>query len=172
MVTRFLLIGIAYYVFSHIFCILSFSSALYFLAGAVLRQCGKDFLSFFMPTRLSVIIFALLACFSEYPTQASLNGALIVYFAISSLLWIYDFLPPAPRPLVLFLGRNSLSLYIFSPIFTFLCKRFVPYLQFDPTGLLFLLVSLVFCVAGSLLIAWVMDVTGISPYFFGRKSLS
>ena len=110
------------------------------------------FVAFFLPSRLSVIVFALLACFSAGPTQASLNGVLIAYFAISSLLSIYKYLPPAPRPLLLFLGRNSLPLYVFSPIFTVLCKQLVPYLKFDPTGLLFLVVSLTFCVTGSLLI--------------------
>ncbi len=73
--------------------------------------------------------------------------------------------------MLLFLGRNSLMLYVFSPIFTVLCKRLVPYLQFDPTGLIFLLVSLAFCVTGSLLIAWLMDLTRISRFFFGRKAI-
>ncbi|MBR5052263.1 MAG: acyltransferase [Bacteroidaceae bacterium] len=172
LMTRFLLIGIAYYVCAHLLGILSFSSSLYFLAGAVLRQSGKDFLLFFLPTRLSVVAFALLACFSKYPTQASLNGALIVYFAISTLLSLYEHLPERVRQAFLFLGRNSLMLYVFSPIFTVLCKQLVPYLKFDPTGLLFLAVSLAFCVMGSLLIAWLMDFVGISKFFFGRKALS
>lgn len=171
-VTRFLLIGIAYYVFAHGFGVLTFSSALYFLAGAMLRQNGMNFVAFFLPSRLSVIVFALLACFSDKPTQASLNGVLIAYFAISSLLSIYKYLPPAPRPSLLFMGRNSLMLYVFSPIFTVLCKQLVPYLKFDPTGLLFLVVSLTFCVTGSLLIAWLMDLVGISKYFFGRRALN
>ena len=169
--TRFILIGIAYCVFAHGFGILSFSSSLYFLAGAVLRQSGTNFLTFFLPTRLSVIVFALLACFSENPNQASLNGALITFFAISSLLSIYRHLPERLHQTFLFLGRNSLMLYVFSPIFTVLCKRLVPYLQFDPTGLIFLLVSLAFCVTGSLLIAWLMDLTRISRFFFGRKAI-
>ena len=172
LMTRFLLIGIAYYVLAHILGILSFSSSLYFLAGAVLRQSNRDFLLFFLPTRLSVIAFALLACFSKYPTQASLNGALIVYFAISTLLSLYEHLPERLQKGFVLFGRNSLMLYVFSPIFTVLCKQFVPYLKFDPTGLLFLAVSLSFCVVGSLLIAWLMDFVGISKYFFGRKALS
>jgi hypothetical protein len=172
MATRFLLIGIAYYILARIFGILSFSSALYFLAGAVLRQSGTNFLTFFLPTRLSVIVFALLACFSENPNQASLNGALITFFAISSLLSIYRHLPERLHQAFLFLGRNSLMLYVFSPIFTVLCKQFVPYLKFDPTGLLFLAVSLAFCVMGSLLIARLMDLVGISRFFFGRRALS
>ena len=172
MATRFILIGIAYCVFAHGFGILSFSSSLYFLAGAVLRQSGTNFLAFFLPTRLSVIVFALLACFSENPNQASLNGALITFFAISSLLSIYRHLPERLHQALLFLGRNSLMLYVFSPIFTVLCKQFVPYLKFDPTGLLFLAVSLAFCVMGSLLIARLMDLVGISRFFFGRRALS
>ena len=47
MATRFILIGIAYYVFAHGFGILTFSSALYFLAGAMLRQSGMNFVAFF-----------------------------------------------------------------------------------------------------------------------------
>ena len=79
--------------------------------------------------------------------------------------------PPKGGRGVSFLGRNSLVLYVFSPIFTVLCKRFVPYLQFDHTGLIFLMVSLIVCVAGSLAIAWMMDLTGISRFFFGRKAI-
>ena len=190
---RLLLIGIVYYVLAHILGILSFSSAMYFLAGAALRQSGINFLTFFLPTRLSVVAFALLACFSDNPNQASLNGALIAYFAISSLLSIYkqtlsnsplkgeggprgeaDNKSPFKGDLegpFLFLGRNSLMLYVFSPIFTVLCKQFVPYLKFDPTGLLFLAVSLAFCVSGCLLIAWLMDLVGISRFIFGRQAL-
>ena len=172
MVTRFLLIGIAYYILARIFGILSFSSSLYFLAGACLRKSGMNFVAFFLPSRLSVIVFALLACFSAGPTQASLNGVLIAYFAISSLLSLYTITPPKGGMGVRFLGRNSLMLYVFSPIFTVLCKQLVPYLKFDPTGLLFLVVSLTFCVTGSLLIAWLMDLVGISKYFFGRRALN
>lgn len=169
---RVVLTGIVYYVLAHFLGILSFSSALYFLAGAALRRSGTDFVEFFRPSSLSIILFALLACLSERPTQGSLNGVLIAYFAMSSLLFLYKHLAPAPRPLLLFFGRNSLPLYIFSPIFTVLCKRLVPYLQFDPTGLIFLFVSLTFCVSGSLAIAWAMDIIGISRFFFGRKAIS
>ena len=111
---------------------------------------------------------------------------IIVYFAISSLLWLYRISPHKESQGIWgslenlgsrgslgisFLGRNSLPLYVFSPVFTILCQRFVPYLQFDPTGLIFLFFSLVVCVSGCLLIAWLMDVTGISPYFFGKKAI-
>ena len=169
---RLIAMGIICYLLAYYKGMLSFSSALYFIAGIAIRQSGTEFISFFRPSRLAIVVFALLVCFSDNPNQASIGGALIAYFAISSLLSIYSFLPPTSCSLLLFLGRNSLPLYVFSPIFTFLCKQFVPYLQFDPTGLIFLLVSLVFCVSGCLLIAWLMDLTGISHFFFGRKAIN
>ncbi len=183
--TRFLLIGIACYILARAFGILSFSSALYFLAGAAIRQSGIGFLTFFRPSHFSLLAFVLLVSFSDNPNQASIGGVLIAYTAISSLLYAapspdegkkrrMGSLPPRGEVWrgAVFLGRNSLPLYIFSPIFTFLCKQLVPFLQFDKTGLLFLLVSLIFCVSGCLLIAWLMDIIGISRFFFGRKALS
>lgn len=168
----FLLTGIIYYALSCAFGMLTFSSSMYFLAGALMRQTGREFRSFFSSTKFAVLVFILLAFLSDSPNQSTFVGVLIVYFAISSLLWSYTITPPKGGRGVCFLGRNTLPLYIFSPVFTFLCKRFVPYLQFDPTGLLFLIVSLVCCVCGGLMIAWLMDLTGISRFFFGRKALS
>ena len=167
-----LLTGIAYYVCAHILGILSFSSALYFLAGAALRQSGTDFVGFFRPSPLSIAAFALIASFAENPNQASLSGVLIAYSAISSLLWLYTVTPPKGGRGFCLLGRNSLPLYVFSPVFTVLCKRLVPYLRFDSTGLVFLFLSLAVCVAGSLAIARAMDLAGISRYFFGRKAIA
>ena len=180
---RVLMLGLAYYILT-LLPLKGVGGSFYFLAGAAIRQSGKDFRSIFWASPFALLIFATLVLL---PISCSFNSLflehlllffllhsslIIVYFAISSLLFLYKITPPKGGRGVLFLGRNSLPLYVFSPIFTILCKRFVPYLQFDPTGLIFLLVSLAFCVAGSLAIAWAMDKTGISRYFFGRKAVN
>ena len=64
--------------------------------------------------------------------------------------------------LLVYLGRNTMPLFLYSPIFTFLCKPMVPILQFDPTGFLFLSVSLLICITGSLSIEWSMNRIGLS----------
>ena len=168
-------LGLAYYILT-LLPLKGVGGSFYFLAGAAIRQSGKDFITIFTPFKgnwgiLSPIIFILLIL-PQWSIVNSQWSMVIVYFAIFSLLFLYKITPPKGDRGVLFLGRNSLPLYVFSPIFTILCKRFVPYLQFDPTGLIFLLVSLVFCVSGSLAIAWAMDKTGISRYFFGRKAVN
>lgn len=175
-ILRLVILGLIFYILT-ILPLKGVGGSFYFLAGAAIRQSGKDFRSIFWASPFALLLFALLITVPLYFTfDFSLFtfpfSIIIVYFAISSLLWLYRITPPKGGRGVLFLGRNSLPLYVFSPIFTILCKRFVPYLQFDPTGLIFLLVSLVFCVAGSLAIAWLMDKTGISRYFFGRKAIN
>ena len=186
---RLIILGLIFYILT-ILPLKGVGGSFYFLAGAAIRQSGKDFRSIFWASPFALLIFATLVLL---PISCSFNSLpyllfylllflhhhfsliislIIVYFAISSLLFLDKITPPKGGRGVLFLGRNSLPLYVFSPIFTILCKRFVPYLQFDPTGLIFLLVSLVFCVAGSLAIAWAMDKTSISRYFFGRKAVN
>ena len=173
----------------------SFSSALYFLAGAAIHQSGMKFLSAFSPLnykdwgQLYPCVLAFLIIFLYCFPHSWILKILIVYFAIATILWDFHwhneskwlfivyhiplaFIPKGIMRSFIFLGRNSLVLYVFSPIFTILCKRFVPYLQFDHTGLIFLMVSLAFCVAGCLAIAWMMDLTGISRFFFGKKAIN
>ena len=70
--------------------------------------------------------------------------------------------------------RNTLPLLLFSPLFTILAKLYQPHLlRLEPSGALFLLVSVFIATAGSLAIAWVSDKLRISLWFFGReKSIS
>lgn len=166
---RLLLMGIICYAF-FLLRLKGAGETPYFLAGVAIRQSGKDFRTLFWASPFALLFFVLFTCpwWGEADSEWSFA---IIYFAISTLLWLHRVIPKTGSRLILFLGRNSLSLYIFSPIFTILCKQFVPYLQFDPSGLVFLLVSLASCIAGSLLIAWLMDITGISPYFFGRRGI-
>lgn len=165
-----LVIAFAYYLVSR--CgIVSLSSTYYFLGGAVLRMTGIRFSHFFSKTLVSVFAFiVLVACVDTYD-RATIEGVFIVYCAICMMLYFFKFIKGRLRELLTFLGRNSLVLYIFSPIFTILCKKMVPYLQFDPTGMIFLALSLVVCVGGSLLIAFILDKTHLSLFIFGKRKV-
>ena len=82
---------------------------------------------------------------------------------------MYSIIRGRLRRFMLFLGRNTMPIFVFSPIFTILCKYLVPYLAFDKTGMLFLIISLIICISGSLLIGWMMDKLHVSQFFFGKK---
>ena len=77
---------------------------------------------------------------------------------------------PRARTVMTFIGRNTFPLLLFSPLFTILAKFYQPYLlRQEPSGILFLVVSVSIATAGSLAIAWGFDKLRISPWFFGRE---
>ena len=167
--TRFMLMALACYLCGQVLGILSFPLAIYFLIGAVLRQSQTEFLRIFQSSPFAILAFALLIFEPAFLSPATLGGLLIVYMAISGCLFIFKYLHQSVSNTICFLGRNSLMLYVFSPIFTILCKQMVPYLAFDKTGLLFLILSLIVCISGSLAIGYLMDILRISPLFFRKQ---
>ena len=145
--------------------------ALYFLAGVVLRGLRVNFVGFFGGGLVALLLWAFLITDGAHLDMATPIGALIVYAFIGAAFFLYRHFPSAGRQLLAFLGRNSLHLYLFSPIFTILCKYLVPFLAFDATAMVFLVLSLFICVVGSLAIARVLELIGVARYMFGRERL-
>lgn len=170
-VTRFFLMGLALYLYSHVLGILSFTLSVFFLMGIVLRQCNMNFMRFFQSSSFALLAFLLLIYHEQYLSPSTLGGILIFYLIISCCLFTFKYSPQLICSSIVYLGRNSLLLYAFSPIFTILCKQMVPWLAFDKTGVLFLIASLIVCISGSLCIGYLMDVLRISPLFFRKQNV-
>lgn len=170
-ITRFILMGTALYLYSHVLGILSFTLSVFFLMGIILRQCNMDFMRFFQSSSFALLAFLLLIFHEQYLSPSTLGGVLIIYLIISCCLFTFKFFPMLISCSIIYLGRNSLLLYAFSPIFTILCKQMVPWLAFDNTGVLFLIISLIVCICGSLCIGYMMDVLRISPLFFRKQNV-
>lgn len=152
--------------------IVSISRAFYFLAGVAVCQSRFSFLDVFKSSWLAIIGLVLLVINPDNLHTDVVGGVLIVYLVMSFCLALYGVVRGRLRNLTLFLGRNTMPIFVFSPIFTILCKYLVPYLAFDKTGLLFLVISLMVCIAGSLAIGWVMDKLHVSRFFFGKKAIN
>ncbi len=69
-----------------------------------------------------------------------------------------------------YVGRNTMPIYIFHPIFTMMAKYFYPLFAFDGTMLLYVIFTLLLSVTGSIAIGIVLDKTRLS-YVFGQKAL-
>ena len=143
--------------------------SLYFFLGVVIRQSKLSFLQVFHPSWLAFIALLWLACYPETFHKGSLGGLITVYLVISAALAVFPHLLPSIKRATLFLGRNSLALFLFSPIFTMMCKIFIPYLAFDSSRLLFLALSLPLCVLGALAVCRVLDALHLSPWVLGRE---
>ena len=173
--SRFILLGLVFYWLSCEMKILSFSCSLFFLAGVLVQWNNKDFCSVFKSSPIAIVAFVLLACHPQNLEQSTSGGILMVCLFVSASLFVFQHMSMSVtmplRRAVLFLGRNTLPIFLFSPIFTILCKLLIPMFLFDPTGILFLCVSLTICLSGSLVIAAIMDSIKLSPLFFGHKKI-
>lgn len=151
--------------------IISLSTILYFLLGVCIRRSSTEFLSFFKSSWLALIGFAVLIMFPENLDRFTIGGLLITYLAISSLLALYKILPRFLAVFFNYIGRHTLVLLLFSPIFTALVKPLAGLLSFEQTGMLFLLVALTINVIGCFVIGMMMDYLGISSFVFGKKKI-
>lgn len=143
--------------------------SLYFLLGIIIRQSKLTFLQVFRPSWLAFIALLWLSCYPETFHKGSLGGLVTVYLVISAALAVFPHLLQSIKKAALFLGRNSLALFLFSPIFTMACKIFIPYLTFDSSRVLFLTLSLPLCILGALAVCKALDALHLSPWLFGRK---
>ncbi len=164
--SRIILLGIIFHVLSDMLGISSFACSLYFLAGVLLRHSNLSFTDVFQQSPMAIIAFVLLAMHPQNLLMDKSGGVLMVYLVIVGFLFVHSHAGQKANSILTFLGKNTMPLFLFSPIFTFLCKPLVPVLLFDPTGLLFLSVSLLICITGSLFVEWTMIRIGLSQYFY------
>jgi len=147
------------------------ANALYFVAGFILLQSGTKFLSFFRASILAFIPLVWLCRFPENLDRATAAGVAINYLAISFCLSTYPHLFEKAKTIFLYIGRNTLVILLFSPIFTLLSKKFVSLFSWDPTRISFMFASIVFTLIGCIVLAWIFDQLHISQFFFGHKKV-
>lgn len=148
-----------------------FTNAIYYFIGILISQSRIPFTSIFQSTPLAVIPLILLCSFSENLSRGTLAGVTITYLSISTLLYVYNYLPKGVKRICHFIGRNTLVILIFSPVFTILSKTFLPVFAFDSTGMIFMAVSVAFTISGCIGITWLMDKLHLSVFFFGKKTI-
>ena len=149
--------------------LLSFPTAMYFLAGWAVAGAGLRFTEVFRPSGVAGLPLVVLCLFPANLDRSTLGGVAVTFFCLCFLLGTYRWLPRCVERVACFVGRNTLPILLFSPVFTFLSKLYLPYFMFEPTGMLFLVVSVALGVAGSIGLAWAMDRLRVSPWFFGKE---
>ncbi len=149
---------------------LDWSNVIYFLIGVFIMRLGKSFLEVFTPSWLALLPLVLLFWFPANYERGSLAGIAITVLVISLLLAVYPHCFKAVRNVLCHVGRNSLAIVVFSPIFTVFTKQGAPLFDFDPTAASFTVASLVLVVAGCLGCAWLSDRLGLSRLIFLKNN--
>lgn len=145
--------------------------AAYFLLGAFFRMSGLPILKCFLPTLWAAVPAAAVCLFFPLPARDSVPGLFLCMLTLSFLVKTDDYAGSAIRELFAYLGRNSLSIVIFSPAFTFLCKPLAPALAFDSSRICFALLSVTLVLTGCLGAARLCDALGWSRFLFFKKRM-
>lgn len=169
--SRVVVLGVALYLICSLKIGVAWANVWYFLIGVVLSVNGVSFTRVFYPSVIALVPLIVLFSDSANFSRASLAGIMITGFVICLLLFLWQHIGSKVGNVLCWIGRNSLSIVVFSPIFTVTAKFFRKYLMFDSTGILFAIVAVCFVVIGCLSCAWMSDKLRISRILFVKKAV-
>jgi len=151
--------------------IVLFANTLYFMIGTLIRQSKFSFLSVFQASFWSAIPLLILCFYPQNFNRATLGGIAITFLIISFLLAIYRYIPQRITQVTNFVGRNTLVILLFSPIFTILSKSLIPLFAFDASAVSFACTATILTIAGCFGVAYLSDTLKISRFFFGKEKV-
>lgn len=169
-ISRFILLGLLFYAYDRVLGICPFVLSMYFWTGVVIRQCRLAYSVVFQPFWLAFVAAVVISLHPAALSFYRIEGVGMVYLACSCIIYLYQWTGIQLRTMMVWLGRRTLLLLLFSPVFTLPCRWFTVLLHVDYTGLMFLSVSLSFCVIGCLSIGWMMDRLKLTRYLIGREA--
>ena len=157
---------------------LSPSAATYYFIGVVLRQCHIGFDRIFRPSPAALLLWLLLLGMEEWYDWGTLAIVFSCWCCISSLMWIHSLITRLQdkasvrktEDTLLYIGRNTLPIYLFHPIFTMAAKFYHPLFGWDRSEIIFALVTIFIAIAGSIGIAKMMEKTHLA-YLFGKGKM-
>ena len=157
---------------------LSPSAATYYFIGAVLRQCHIGFDRIFRPSPVALLLWINLLGLEEWYDWGTLAIVFSCWCCISSLMWIHSLIKRLQdnasvrktEDTLLYIGRNTLPIYLFHPIFTMAAKFYHPLFSWDRSEICFALVTIFIAIAGSIGIAKIMEKTHLA-YLFGKEKM-
>lgn len=157
---------------------LSPSAATYYFIGAVLRQCHIGFDRIFRPSPVALLLWINLLGLEEWYDWGTLAIVFSCWCCISSLMWIHSLIKRLQdnacvrktEDALLYIGRNTLPIYLFRPIFTMAAKFYHPLFNWDRSEICFALVTIFIAIAGSIGIAKMMEKTRLA-YLFGKGKI-
>ena len=168
--TALILTGFTLYGLTLVVAGFSWGNVIYFLIGVYILRCGKSFMEMITPSLFAILPLCILFASSDNYHRGTLAGVAITILVISLLLALFNYCPDNVRRLFYYLGKNSLAIVVFSPIFTVVTKMVAPLFSFDPTAISFVIFALCFVVTCCLFSAWVCDKIGISKFIFCKDN--
>lgn len=149
---------------------LNIKSAVYYFIGVGVRQYANDFSRIYKKSWWPIFPFGLLISQASFHDWGSISIIICVLSFFCFSAYFFSFLKGKGKSAVEYIGRNTLPIYVFHPIFTMLSKFILPAFSFDATGIAHACFTVAIGIAGSIGIAWLMDWSRLS-WLIGRKRI-
>ena len=157
---------------------LSASAAAYYFIGVVIRQSKMEWSKLFRNEFFAIFLWIYLLYRNDWYDWGSLAIVFSCWCCISSLMWIHSLIKRLQdnvsvrktEDTLLYMGRNTLPIYLFHPIFTMAAKFYHPLFSWDRSEIIFALVTIFIAIAGSIGIAKMMEKTRLA-YLFGKGKM-
>lgn len=169
-VVRFCMLAALLIVLSVYTPLMSIRCAAYYLTGIGIRHFLNDFDRVCLYAWWPAIPLLLILMQIEWYDWGSLSTMASVFCFLSVASWIGTRVRGQWRNAMVYIGRNTLPIYLFHPIFTMASKWLLPCFRFEPSGTLHALFTVALAIAGSLAIARMMDATRLS-WLFGKARI-
>ena len=151
---------------------LSASAAAYYFIGVVIRQSKTEWSRLFRHEFFAIFLWIYLLYRDDWYDWGSLAIVFSCWCCISALMWLNQYYKSQMigKSTLLYIGKNTLPIYLFHPIFTMAAKFYHPLSAFDKSEILLAAFTIILAIAGSIAIAKVMEKTKLA-YFFGKKEI-
>ena len=164
-----IILELCFWGISQVAGLIVFSYSMFFWVGVSLRALNFDFLTWFSPSAWSVVPLVVLCCSPENIGGFNLAGCAIVYLMVSFLLWAYTILPSPVVRVCMHVGKNTLCLLLFSPIFTMLSRMYLPLFMFEQRAFALLCLRLCLLLPVVLLLLGAWTILRFPLVFLDRK---
>lgn len=150
---------------------LKWENITYFIIGALFRN-ANFVINERLKSPVSVFCFVLIIVYTNEISRYSIAG---IGLTLTFLGFVFDLKDRVPKQIsdyISYIGRNSLAIVLFSPLFTVATKVYAPFFAFDESVILWTIFSLVLIVSLCLLCAILFDRLSLSRIIVGKNIYS
>jgi len=150
---------------------LKWENIIYFIIGALFRNASLV-INEKLKSPISILCFVLIIIFANDISRYSIPGIGLTLTFLGFVFDLKDRIPECISNYISYIGRNSLAIVLFSPLFTVTTKIFAPFFAFDGTRIIGTICCLSMIVALCLFCAILFDRSSLSRIIVGKNIYS
>ena len=150
---------------------LKWENMFYFIIGALFKNANLV-INEKLKSPISTLCFVLITVFANEISRGSIAGIGLTLTSLGFIFDLKDIIPKRISDFVSYIGRNSLAILLFSPLFTVATRIYAPLFAFDDSTILWTIFSLFLIVSLCLLCAMLFDRLSLSRIVVGKNIYS